>query len=278
MTSNKAVAHGAILSHIDCSNHRVAMQVACVTYGLVCMVPANKDDEGHIHRKLQWIKDLDGEWYVPDHFDTKLHKVSPFWCSTRYWQRADSHSKGAKVPEQMEFRDSFMESISNVSDLGMVRASYTYYRSKLSKPEWLDDDACSLAFFSSSVISFWLGKKNAASLSTIFEVHADLSMVTEELVWKKNPSGKTYYKLEYNVIVYFRLTEIKAEVGWQTEVCVKSYVLQSSDLIVIPEWRTPVSVQSIHLVGSSNLHVSIPATVVFEEWGVWFMSASFTMM
>ena len=92
-----------------------------------------------------------------------------------------------------------------------------------------------------------------------------MSTATKELVRKKNPSGKIYYELEYDAIVYFGLTEIKAEVGLQTKVCVKLYVLQSTDLIVIPERRTPVSVQSIHLVGSSNLHVSIPATVVFEE-------------
>ena len=90
-------------------------------------------------------------------------------------------------------------------------------------------------------------------------------MATKELVRKKNPSGKIYYELVYDAIVYFGLSEIKAEICWQTEVCVKSYVLQSTDLIVIPGWRTPVSAQSIRLVGSSNLHVSIPATVVFEE-------------
>ena len=84
MTSNKAVAHGAVLSHIDRSNHRVATRVARVTYGLVCMVPADEDDEEHIHRKHQWIKDLDGEWYVPDHFDAKLRKVSPFRRSARW--------------------------------------------------------------------------------------------------------------------------------------------------------------------------------------------------
>ena len=90
-------------------------------------------------------------------------------------------------------------------------------------------------------------------------------MATKELVRKKNPSGKIYYELVYDVIVYFGLTEIKAELAWQTKVWVKLYVLQSTDSIVIPERRTPVSAQSIHLVGSSNSHISIPAMVLFEE-------------
>ena len=92
-----------------------------------------------------------------------------------------------------------------------------------------------------------------------------MSTATKELVRKKNPSGKTYYELEYDAIVYFGLTEIKAELAWQTKVCVKPYALWSTDSIVIPEWRTPVSAQSIHFVGLSNSHVSIPATVTFEE-------------
>ena len=107
--------------------------------------------------------------------------------------------------------------------------------------------------------------KNAASFSTIFVICADLSTATRELVRKKNPSGKIYYELVYDVIVYFGLTEIKAELAWQTKVWVKFHVLQSTDSIVVPERRTPVRVQSIHLVGSSNSHISIPAMVLFEE-------------
>ena len=90
-------------------------------------------------------------------------------------------------------------------------------------------------------------------------------MATKDLVQKKNPSGEIYHELSYDAIVYFGLTEIKAELAWQTKVCMKPYILQSTDSIIIPEWRMPVGVQSMHLVGSTNSHVSIPATVTFEE-------------
>ena len=165
----------------------------------------------------------------------------------------------------MEFRDSFAKMISNVSDLDMVWVRYTCYRGKLSKPSWLDNDACTFPFilyFKRDDILTW---KNAVSFSTIFTIHADMSTATKDLVQKKNPSGEIYYKLNYDAIVYFGLTEIKAELAWQTEVSVKPYVLRFTESILIPERRTPVSVQSIHLVGLSNSHVSIPAMVVFEE-------------
>ena len=77
--------------------------------------------------------------------------------------------------------------------------------------------------------------KNAASFSTIFEIHADLSTATKDLVRKKSASGEIYYKLRFDAIVYFGLTEIKAELAWQTKVCVKPYILQSTDSIVIQD-------------------------------------------
>lgn len=73
--SNKAVAHGAILSHVDRVNHRVATRVARVTYGLVYMPPADKDDKEHLRRRDQWVKYVNDEWYVPDYFEAKLFKV-----------------------------------------------------------------------------------------------------------------------------------------------------------------------------------------------------------
>ena len=73
--SNKAVAYGAVLSHVDRDNHKVALRVARVTYGLVYMVRARENDQEHIRRRDQWIKDVDDEWYVPRHFEAKLCKV-----------------------------------------------------------------------------------------------------------------------------------------------------------------------------------------------------------
>ena len=74
-SSNKAVAHGAALSHIDRDNHKVATRVARVTYGLVCMLPVDENDEAHIRRKRRWKRDLDGVWCIPGSFEAKLCKV-----------------------------------------------------------------------------------------------------------------------------------------------------------------------------------------------------------
>ena len=82
-----------------------------------------------------------------------------------------------------------------------------------------------------------------ASFSTLFEVRGDLSAAVNDLTQKTNASGRVYYGLEFEAIVYFGLTEIKAELAWQTKVGVKSTATSRSLLIFVPEWRTPVSLQ-----------------------------------
>ena len=81
--SNKAVPNGAVLSHVN--NHKLTLRVAHATYGVVCALPVNKNNEEHIRRMHQWESDPTGECYVPDFFEAKLCKVSFFLGqSTRY--------------------------------------------------------------------------------------------------------------------------------------------------------------------------------------------------
>ena len=64
------------------------------------------------------------------------------------------HFKGAKVPEEMECRDPLVRKRSKVSDFSMVTLRYACYRGKLSKPEWLDQDACEFIAFVAFATSF----------------------------------------------------------------------------------------------------------------------------
>lgn len=75
--SNKAVANGAVLSHVNRDNHIVASRVARATYGVVCALPVKQNDKEHIRRKHQWERDPTGECYVPGYFEAKLCRVSP---------------------------------------------------------------------------------------------------------------------------------------------------------------------------------------------------------
>ena len=70
-----------------------------------------------------------------------------------------------------------------------------------------------------------LTHKIVASFSTLFEVCADLNVAANDLIQRRTATGQVFYRLRYHAIVYFGLTEIKAEIAWETKVRGKPYVL-----------------------------------------------------
>ena len=53
----------------------------------------------------------------------------------------------------------------------------------------------------------------------------DLSKAVKDLVPKK-ASGRVYYELDYDVIVLFGFTELRAQLGWKTKVrCEASHTI-----------------------------------------------------
>jgi hypothetical protein len=175
---NKAVANGAVLSHVDRDNHMVASRVARATYGVICAVPAEGNNEEHTRRRGEWEMDPTGDCYVPNFFEAKLRR-------------------GIQVREKMEFRESFSLTESNPADFGEQVVRLMCYRGVLSKPEWTDQDPSSFYPFCS--------------------IYVDLGQPAKDLVQKRSSSGQVYYQLDYDVIVFFGLTELQAQLGWMTK-------------------------------------------------------------
>ena len=80
---------------------------------------------------------------------------------------------------------------------------------------WIKIDASSFYSFSRVLALTWIV---TASFSTLCTIRADLSEAVEDLVKKKKASGQVYYQLDYDVIVLFGLTELKAYIGWKSKV------------------------------------------------------------
>ncbi|KAF8552294.1 hypothetical protein OG21DRAFT_1511667 [Imleria badia] len=174
---NKAVANGAVLSHVDSDNHMVASRVARATYGVVCALPVKANNEEHVRRKQKWERDPTGDCYVPGYFESKL-------------------SKGAQVGEEMEFRESFSLTETKPTDFGLQTVRLVCYRGSLSDPKWVDQDQ--------------------SAFSPFCTIRADLSEATNDLILKKT-AGRAYYQLDYDVIVLFGLTELQAYLGWKSK-------------------------------------------------------------
>ena len=56
-----------------------------------------------------------------------------------------------------------------------------------------------------------------ASFFPLCDIHVDLSKAVKDLV-PKVASGRVYYELDYDVIVLFGFTELRAQLGWNTKV------------------------------------------------------------
>ncbi|KAG9307937.1 hypothetical protein JVU11DRAFT_12878 [Chiua virens] len=173
---NKAVANGGILSHIYNETYGVASRVARATYGVVCALPVEEDDEEHARRKALWEVDPSGDRYVPGFFEAKLRK-------------------GEQVHEEMEIRESFSLIESNPKDFGIQVVRLVCHRGNGSAPKWVDQDRPAFSVFCT--------------------IHVDLSVAAKDLV-ERRAFSQVYYQLDYCVIVYFGDTEITAFLGWKT--------------------------------------------------------------
>ena len=58
LISDKAVAHGAVLSLID-DHHKITIRIPCAAYGVICAVPVKASDE-YVRRKHLWGMDPTG--------------------------------------------------------------------------------------------------------------------------------------------------------------------------------------------------------------------------
>ena len=82
------------------------------------------------------------------------------------------------------------------------------YRGSQKKPSWIDSDPGKYAFFEiQRLIYLFL----AANFTTLCEMQVDLSEIPK--ITKRN-AGKTYYTIEYDLVLVFGLTEFQAQVRW----------------------------------------------------------------
>jgi len=116
----------------------------------------------------------------------------------------------------MEFRDSFSVREINRTAFGTQTVRLVCYRGNLSNPEWVDQDQCTfLESLPRVLVLIWT---IVVSFSTHFFIHVDLSEAARDLVPKRQASGQVYYQLDYDVIIFFGLTELQAHLCWKTRV------------------------------------------------------------
>ena len=57
-----------------------------------------------------------------------------------------------------------------------------------------------------------------ARFTTMCSVIADTSVIAHSLQPKQAPGGDVYYRLDFDVVLLFGLTELKAQISWSDSV------------------------------------------------------------
>ncbi|KAF9442562.1 hypothetical protein P691DRAFT_810428 [Macrolepiota fuliginosa MF-IS2] len=158
-------------------NPTVRTRVARYTFGVQCGLPYNSAKEEHARRSANRLTLWSGDVVLPGGFESIL-------------------SRNTQVSESQEFRSSFSEEASEKDGLVTDNTtSITCYRGDDPCPEFVNQDA--------------------GNFCDVFDVHADLSELIKKLEPQAGVGGGHYYRLDYDVIILFGVTEFKAQCAWR---------------------------------------------------------------
>ncbi|KAF8161579.1 hypothetical protein B0H34DRAFT_701592 [Crassisporium funariophilum] len=156
-------------------DHFVRTRVSKITYGNFCHIPYDPNAADHKERAKNTFISVSGNKRISDSFDVIL-------------------PKNTQVSETKEFKKSYFRESESKNEFKAATFSVWCYRGNVASPRWKDVDA-----------------KNYTKLCSI---EADLSHLP--LSPRNKPSAKgTFYRLDYEIVLLFGLTELKAQVAWK---------------------------------------------------------------
>jgi len=156
-------------------DHFVRTRVSKITYGNFCHIPYDPNSPDHRSRTHKVFTSVSGNKRISESFDVIL-------------------PKNTQVSETKEFKKSYFRESGSTADFRAGSFSVWCYRGNVVSPKWKDVDT-----------------NNYTKLCTI---EADLSRVP--MVPRPKASGKgSFYRVDYDIILLFGMTELKAQVAWQ---------------------------------------------------------------
>jgi hypothetical protein len=117
------------------------------------------------------------------------------------------------VSEEKEFRRSYYRLYCNALSCGVVSDDITSYNGTTQNPEWTDMEPSTHAYgilFDGSLLT------RADMFSRLCIVQADMSHIV--LQPQRGKKGAIYYRLDYDIVLLFGLTELKAQICWTEDV------------------------------------------------------------
>ncbi|KAF5321822.1 hypothetical protein D9619_002184 [Psilocybe cf. subviscida] len=156
-------------------DHFVQSRLAKVTYGTFGSILYDHSDPEHVARKNKSFVTVSGDTRINDAFDVIL-------------------PKNTKVSETKEFRSSYSRKSESTINLKVATSSIWCYRGNEPNPKWKDVDT-----------------DRYTHLCTL---NIDLSHLPLSPITNLN-STRVYYDLEFDIVLQFGLTELKAQLAWE---------------------------------------------------------------
>ncbi|KAI6124651.1 hypothetical protein EV401DRAFT_1941077 [Pisolithus croceorrhizus] len=160
-------------------DHLVKTRVAKVTYGIPVAIRYDSSRLDHVARKKTKILSLSGHWMLPNSFGSIL-------------------KKGTRVSEEQESRLRVCRLAESASGCSYITSRIHAYGGNLSDAIWMDEEL--------------------DSFTPKCTVYADTSKAADALSPQTAPSGDVFYRIEYDVVLLFGLTELKAHICWMENV------------------------------------------------------------
>ena len=122
------------------------------------------------------------------------------------------------MTEAKEFRKPYFCESENKDKLKHVSISIWCYRGAVPEPRWKDVDAGAFSSFPAGSSSFFLPADvtmDTDNYAKICSIEVDLSHISLIPRYKGNGERGQYFRLDYDLVLLFGLTELKAQVAWK---------------------------------------------------------------
>ncbi|TFK64296.1 hypothetical protein BDN72DRAFT_802291 [Pluteus cervinus] len=157
-------------------DHFVSTRVSKFQYGTRVHIPYQRRKASHRARINTQFEDLSGEMCLPGAFDVIL-------------------PKDTRVTEKQEFQEGYKFQGRSKDSSEHIQTGVLCYRGPRDTIEWIDEDE--------------------GNFEVMCSIEADTSLASRALVPRRTSDGRTFYELDFKIILLFGLTEFKAQLCWE---------------------------------------------------------------
>ncbi|KAG6918259.1 hypothetical protein DXG01_015633 [Tephrocybe rancida] len=205
---NKAVAEGAVSFYLD---HFVSVRVAKFYYGVECTVLYDEHNREHRARSSRIYTSLAGFQRLPGYFDAILHKVWTLQLCVVRGNLTERLTRISPCPRPKN-SDVHMPSVPATEEPFDASKKPCNVTEELQKylSGWMQTDVRFMVMFVADT------HEPIEMYSTLCTIEADTSKLSEtlQLVHAEGKASTAYFRMEYDIVLSFGLTELKAQIAW----------------------------------------------------------------